>query len=411
MNYEYALLGCIIIEPNQGLYACKEHRITVDSFVDVSCKVVFNAIESLSRINKPIDIVTVENALDNRIDFTISSLCDVALTIANVNHYAEEVKSAERRRELSRLIKDAGDTLGDGAETDVVLSLIQAKVIELNDTSGIKAYTLGDLRGPKIEQWELAQKHGFVGIPFHLKQINSALGGLRRKCMSILGGYRGEGKSTLARDWALWLAKQNIHVALFSLEDPPDIAGSGIAGNHADVNVFGLDTGMCNPARMQQINDAWKQIGNLPLWIMGGAMTIDAIDTTARLLKMKHGLDLIIIDHIQYIPPYIMKGMSRNDTVAYYSSRTTGMASNLDVHVSNLSQFSRDSEKQNRKPRLSDLRDSGTLEQDARSALLLYFDGEKEHHVIEVAKNNYGQSGVHVDVERVDGRQRFRELT
>jgi len=207
------------------------------------------------------------------------------------------------------------------------------------------------------------------------------------------------------------MAKQGVKVLLFSLEDPADIASASIVGNHAEISVFGLDTGKCNPGNLTRIEEAWRNIGDLPLWIVGGSLGIDTIDTTARMMKMKHDIDLVIIDHIQYIPPYIMKGMSRNDTVAHYSARSVAIASDLDCHVCNLSQFSRSSEKENRKPRLSDLRDSGTLEQDCRQALLLFYDGEKGHHVLEVAKNNYGQSGVEIDVERVDGRQRFKELT
>jgi len=208
----------------------------------------------------------------------------------------------------------------------------------------------------------------------------------------------------------LWLAQKGIKVALFSLEDPPDIASAGMVGNYANVNVFGLDTGRGNPQNLDVMDTAWKKIADLPLWIMGGAMDIDTIETTSRLLKMKHGLDMIIIDHIQYIPPYILKGYSRNDTVAHYSSRTVGMASSMDVHVCNLSQFSRASEKEGRKPRLSDLRDSGSLEQDCRLAILLYFDGDKGHHILDCAKNNFGQSGFEIDVKREDGRQRFSEI-
>ena len=409
MNYEHALLGCIIIEPNAGLYACKDKNITVDSFADGESRVIFAAIDKLSKTNKPIDVITVEHALSSPIGTDIESLIGTALTVSNADHYADEVKGAERRRNLGALIAETERALEQGEETDSIVSDIQASIIELTDSSGVQAHKLGDLREAKLEQWKIAQESGFVGIPFHLPSANAVLGGLRRKCMSIIGGYRGEGKSTLARDWALASAKAGFKVALFSLEDPADIAGASIVGNHTGVNVFGLDTGLCHPGNLDKMDKGWQEVGDLPLWIMSGAMGIDAIDTTARLLKMKHGLDLVIIDHIQYIPPYIMKGYSRNDTVAHYSSRTVQMADQLDCHVCNMSQFSRGSEKEQRRPRISDLRDSGTLEQDARAIMLLFYDGEKGHHVIGVDKNNYGQSGKDIAVERVDGKQCFKD--
>jgi len=409
MNYEHALLGCIIIEPNAGMYACKDKNITVDSFADFDCRVVYSAIDKLSKLNKPIDVVTVENALSSPIGISTTVLLDEALTVTNVGHYADEVKSAERRRTLARMLSVGEEAISQGEGTDDIISSLQAQIIELTDSSGVKALKLGDTRESKIEQWKVAQESGFVGIPFHLPSANAVLGGLRRKCMSIIGAYRGEGKSTLARDWALHSAKSGFKVALFSLEDPADIASASIVGNHAGINVFGLDTGLCNPHKLEQIDTAWKEVADLPLWIMSGAMSIDTIFTTAKLLKMKHGLDLVIIDHIQYIPPYIMKGMSRNDTVAHYSGVTTMMADSLDCHVCNMSQFSRGSEKEQRRPRISDLRDSGTLEQDARQIMLLYYDGERGHHVIGVEKNNYGKSGKDVAVERMDGKQRFAD--
>jgi len=411
-NFESALIGCILLEPNQGLYAVKEHKISADSFTDADCRKAFNGIETVAKANRPIDVLTVANTFILPLEtLTLDDMMESAATIAYVGHYAEEVKKAEKLRTIDSVLVSTHKQLKNGLTLSDALSRLQSAIIELTDTSGVQVDTLADLKADKIAQWEVAQKEGFVGIPFHLPNVNHALGGLRLKCMSIFAGYRGEGKSTMARDWALQTAKNGIGVALFTLEDPADIAGASIVGNYADISVFGLDTGKCHPDRLGHISQKWDELDGIPLYIISGSLNIDEIDTTARLLKMKYNIGLVIIDHIQYIPPYIMKGMSRNDTVAYYSSRTTSMADQLDVHVCNLSQFSRDGEKQQRKPRLSDLRDSGTLEQDCRAALLLHFDHDKGHHALEIAKNNHGQSGMEFDVKRVDGRQRFEEIT
>jgi replicative DNA helicase len=101
--------------------------------------------------------------------------------------------------------------------------------------------------------------------------------------------------------------------------------------------------------------------------------------------------------------------MSRNDTMAHYSQCIVNMAKRLDIAAVCASQFSRASEKESRKPRLSDLRDSGSLEQDARQIILLYWDAEADSFMLEVAKNNYGQSGEAVEVIRYGDMQRFEE--
>ena len=409
-TYESALLGCILLEPNTALYACKDNRITVNSFLNMDARVVFSAMNSLAKTNRPIDIITVERELSQPIKLSLSKMMDYAVTVAHVNHYAEEVKNAERFRIFSGMLAKTERDLAQNIPLAEAMAEMQATLIELSDTSGVQALKLKDLREAKIAQWKTAKDVGFVGVPFTLPSINRSLGGWRNGCVGIIAGYRGEGKSSLVRQQCLDLANRGYKVALFSLEDPADIATACMVGNQANISVFSLDTGRCSSDKIDEMDKVWQQMGDIPFWIISGALGIDEIDTTTRLLKMKHDIDIIFIDHVQYITPLILRGMSRNDTMAHYSSRASSIAKTMDIPVIFASQLSRSSEKENRKPRLSDLRDSGTLEQDARQILMLYYDADKEHHVIELAKNNFGESRVEIDVKRVDGRQRFEEV-
>jgi len=407
-NFEPALIGCILLNSNEGIYACREHNISAESFDNACCRLAWEAVERLCASGKPVDMRTLEGEIGARtFEMSLSDMVDKASTIANVKYYAEEVKRAERSRRLAGELIVMQQDIRLGLGVDEALERLQTVVVELTDASKINIYKIKDLKDAKINQWQHAQTHGFIGIPFHLDAINEALGGARRKCVSIMAGYKGEGKSTLARGWAKHTALNGTGVALFTLEDPADIASANMVGDHANISVFGLDTGKCHESRITTMSATYDQIGDIPLYIISGSLTIDEICTTAALLKRKHNIGLVIIDHIQYVPPYILKGSTRNDTVAYYSARTTDLADKLDAHVCNLSQFARSADREQRKPRLSDLRDSGTLEQDARQAFILYFDKEKGHHMLEIAKNNYGQSGTEYNIKRVDGRQRF----
>jgi len=408
-NYEKALIGCMLLDSNVGIYACKENRITGDSFTDPDLCKLFCAIEHLARASTPIDILTVSDMAGVDIGILDAIIHDTP-TAAHVGHYAEKVKVAERGREVATMLARAQTDLKQGVSVPELVKTLQAGLIEVSDNNAVKVKKLADLREQKIEQWKAAQEHGFIGVPFTLPTVNNSLGGWRPGCVGIIAGYRGEGKSTLMRQQCLELAKAGRGVALFTLEDPDDVASSSMVGAHAEISVFGLDTGRSHPDKINQIDQAWRQIGDIPLFIMSGSLGVDEIDTTAQMLKMKHDIDIVFVDHVQYIAPLIMRGMSRNDTMAYYSQRFSAMSKKLDIPVVLASQLSRASEQQERKPKMSDLRDSGTLEQDARQILLLYFDKEKDNHIIEVAKNNFGESRKEVDVKRMDGRQKFEEV-
>jgi len=409
-TYEQALIGAIILDQNAGLYAVRDNKITEKSFIDANCRTAFIAIEKLARAGRPIDIVTVEKALEAPLrGVTVSDMIDGTGAVSHVDHYASEVRDAERKRDMLEVLRVNHKLLNEDLPLDEALRRVQAALIELTDTNGVDVQTIGDLRQSKIDQWTRAQSDGFIGVPFTLPTVNRSLGGWRKGCVGIIAGYRGEGKSTLLRQQCLDLAKDGRKVALFTLEDPADIAAASMVGNHANISVFGLDTGRCNPGNLVQIDGEWKRL-DIPLYIISGSLGINEIDSTSQLLKMKHGIDIVFIDHVQYITPLILKGMSRNDTMAHYSQRCSALSKKLDIPIVLASQLSRDSEKQNRTPKLSDLRDSGTLEQDARQILLLYYDGEADHHILEVAKNNFGESRKQIGVKRIDGRQRFEEV-
>jgi len=410
---EEYVLGSVLLDNNQALYACAQEGITEKSFFVSINKKIWRAIQALAHANKPIDPCTLAKQLDSDgVDIDadhLDKMMGSVMTIAHTQYHAEQVKDAERNRILQNIVQEVDADITNGAVVTDSLEKLSVMTMALHDRKNVEVYRMADLREDKIDQWENAQEHGFVGVPFSKPKINKYLGGWRKGVMGIIAGYRGEGKSTIIREEALNLAEDDYKVALFTLEDPVDIAAACIAGNKADVSVFGLDTGTIRPDALEDINAAWRTIGKLPIWIIGNSTSVSQISATARLLKMRFDIDMIFIDHIQFITPYRMDGASRNDTVAQYSGQIIQLAKSLDIPIVCASQLSRDSEKANRKPKLSDLRDSGTLEQDARQILLLYYDKEAGQHILEVAKNNFGQSQKSVYVKRQDGRQRFEE--
>ena len=411
-QHERNLIGSVIMDNNHAIFIAAQVGITPDSFAGPNHALIWTAIQQLATASRPIDQLSIQKQLftsGHKIEPDLDAMVDSALTSANTEYYAQAVKDAERGRELHEILASSTKMLSDGSSTAEVLERFTALTISLTDATRSEIKKMAALREEKIAQWKSAQRNGFVGVPFTMPTINKYLGGWRKSVMGIIAGFRGEGKSTIVRQECLALAERGVKVALFTLEDPPDIAAACIAGNKAGISTFGLDTGTIYPAAIDTIDAAWQDIGNIPLWIINNASSINQIIATMRLMKMRHGIDIAFIDHIQFITPYRINNASRNDTLAQYSGQIIQVAKALQIPIICASQLSRDSEKKTRKPQLSDLRDSGALEQDARQILLLYYDSEREMHILEVAKNNYGQSRKAVYIKRIDGKQRFEE--
>jgi replicative DNA helicase len=319
----------------------------------------------------------------------------------------------QRRRELLVALKKTSFEIEGqpNVATSQHLENLQLSLSALQNSSGIEIKRVSDLKETKIDQWRNAKNKGYVGVPSGFFELNKYLGGWRGS-LGIIGGYRGCGKSTLIRQEALCQAQDGYRVAIFTLEDPIDIASACIVGNHKAVSVFHLDIGESSPEKIASMETGFDELKELPLYLIGNAYTLEQIIATTNLLKERYGLDIVYIDHVQCIQPLQLPQMNRNNTMAVYSNRLAAFSKQLNIPVVLASQLSRDCEKESRTPKLSDLRDSGTLEADARQVLLLYAveANNAETFKLKVAKNNYGVSGVEIDLNRIGGKQRFEPV-
>lgn len=416
--HEKTVIAGLCYEPTSDAtwMSCTQSGITVEHFNDSSCRNVFeciNGLRSSARHVHPASIVEYARARRLNVDWKdVQSYIDAALTIqSHIDGAVESIKLAWIKRSAISQMTVACDELGETDDPVSVIQRIQSELTMMQTASNrfCRINHVTAFRDAKVSAWRAAKGQGFIGIPSCFDEVNRYLGGYRRQVMTVIGGYRGEGKSTLARQEAHGIAKRGYKSLVVSLEDPEEIAQAGIAGNESSVSVFHLDTGLGYDGNIDVIDQAWAGMRDYPIWT-SSAITMDEIASIATIQKAKHGLDFLVIDHLQYINPYTLPRMDRNGTIATYSQRICTLAKTLDVAVVVMSQFSRDSEKNGRKPKLSDLRDSGTIEQDARAVLLLYYDPDKQHHILEVAKNNNGVSRKDVWVRRMDGKQRFEEI-
>lgn len=403
---EHALLGCYLLDSNIGRYAVRKYGLHDGSaFADALSQQVWKAICDVESSGTYVDLISVQARIPSQ-EARLNKLIDSVPTCAHAEHYAQQVADAKMVNDAAEICQKLVSELLDGKPA---ASRIQAAVSNLSDLgafSDVPVYRIGDFSENKDRQWEAARQGKTIGIPFCIDAVNCVLGGLRYGIMSILAAYRNTGKSTLARQQAIHTAKSGLPTLLFTLEDPADTTDANIAGHEAGVSVFHLDTGQsCNENR-EKMHDAWQRLKDVPLWIVDRNAGIHAMSAIVDRMVRQHGIKLVVVDHIHYIAPQELPGMNRVRTLASYSSTVCGWARDYDMHVMVLGQLSQEKEKQNRaRVRMSDIRDCGSLVDDARQILSLY--DTDSGHVLEVLKNNAGISSKAIHVRRMDGYQRF----
>lgn len=413
---EAAVLGSLLMDAERVYPLLLDRGINPEHFTTAGHRAVWEASARAIADGKVPDIVTAGAYLDASGlkaiggQTGIDALVDACIP-SHVGYHADHLREAWVRRRVKATAASVAGAGDDRPTQDLIAELQGVALAVTAKGRSMTPRQVEAYRADKVAQWAEAKGRGFIGIPSAFPSVNKWMGGYRRNTVTVLGGYRGCGKSTLARQEAMSAATAGYKVLLVTIEDPGDTAAAGMAGNLADVSVFHLDVGESSDFQRQRIDESWQSMAALPLWLCDCANTMPEIVAAATFHAAREGCDLIILDHLQFISPYKLPQTDRNGTVATYMQAGVQLVKRIGCAGLFLSQLSRESEKEDRKPRLSDLRDSGAIEQDARAALLLYWDRELGHHVLAIAKNNHGPSNHDIEIERQDGHQRFRELT
>lgn len=415
---EAGLIACLL-DAREGAataYHCAKCGITAASFTDGRFSDLFHAAQTMRQKGQAVS----RSALWSRIHADGGDPAEMMAKVPTENTsavfaygFAADVRSAQTIRAAREAIDRIGGMVRCGDTAQDIVGEFQRSALELCGQDASTIHTLATERADKIEQWRQAKSRGYVGVPSWCRQINHAMGGYRPGVMTVLGAFRGTGKSTFARQECYHKAHDlQMPCALLSMEDPADVAAAGIVGALKDFSVFHMDVG-AHELDLDDVDARWRDVENIPLHIVSRGMNIDQIATTLTGLRAAKNIGFAVIDHIQFIRAGKSRHGSRNDEVAHYSGVLSDLAKTLGIPLLVCSQLSRDSEKEARTPRLSDLRDSGAIEQDARQVMLLYRDPvdgsvSKEAHELHIAKNNYGAAGEKIRLWREDGRQRFK---
>ena len=414
---EQAVLGAMLID--KEAIAKATEVLSADDFYREAHRVIFSAMLELYNKNEAVDMVTVTEILkrDNKLEDIggiayITSLANVVLTAANVKYHAEIVAEKSVLRQLVRVSTEIA-AMGYEANDDVgtLLDTAESRILEISNRKKKADFTpINDILMDSVQSIEslLQNKGGLTGIPAGFADLDKLTSGLHPSDFIILAARPSMGKTALAlnivQNVALRAHKavggEPRSVAFFSLEMSKEQLVNRMLCAEAGIDSQRLRVGEMHDDDWTHLWDACDTMSRAKIYIDDTA-GITAMDmrSRARRLKAEHGLDLIVVDYLQLMQGSGKRNNSgdRQQEVSEISRSLKALARELDVPVLALSQLSRSVEsRQVKRPMLSDLRESGSLEQDADIVAFLYRedyynpDTENKHTELIIAKHRNG---------------------
>lgn len=391
LDAEKAVLGAMITS-SSALYDCLG-SLDSDSFYDSKNKILFNAIKSLTDKRIPCDVQTITDELMNTKELAsiggpeyILEVCDSAISLSNLEHYIKIVKDQANLRNLlitmSQIEKDYRDTkIEDVSEFVANASMKISKVAEERTISTFLTSEEITARVKKSLDSMKVSKDGLIGVPTGFKQIDSCTLGLQKSDMVIIAARPSVGKTQLALNIAYNVsASKNVPVAIFELEMPADMLIKRLIACRSNVNLKKILNGSYSPQEKFKINEGINELARTKIFV-DDSPCIKLIDIIAKTKKLKAKYDdlgLVVVDYIGLISSdKKVREENRQQEVSNISKSLKGLAREVNCPIIVVCQLSRDVDKSDRKrPILSDLRESGAIEQDADVVMLLYRDGK-----------------------------------
>lgn len=414
---EQAVLGAMLID--KEAIAKATEVLSADDFYREAHRVIFSAMLELYNKNEAVDMVTVTEILkrDNKLEDIggiayITSLANVVLTAANVKYHAEIVAEKSVLRQLVRVSTEIA-AMGYEANEDVgtLLDTAESRILEISNRKKKNDFTaINDILMDSVQSIEglLQNKGGLTGLPAGFADLDKLTSGLHPSDFIILAARPSMGKTALAlnivQNVALRAHKviggEPRSVAFFSLEMSKEQLVNRMLCAEAGIDSQRLRVGEMHDEDWTHLWDACDTMSRAKIYIDDTA-GITAMDmrSRARRLKAEHGLDLIVVDYLQLMQGSGKRNNSgdRQQEVSEISRSLKALARELDVPVLALSQLSRSVEsRQVKRPMLSDLRESGSLEQDADIVAFLYREDyynpetENKHTELIIAKHRNG---------------------
>lgn len=408
LEAEVNILGAIL-KNNNALCSVIDF-LDSDDFYNTRHKLIYGAIVNLYEGDIPIDLVTLSDKLGESLPEAggISYLSEVYtsyLPVYNAKYYGEIIKEKSNLRKMINLLEFKKKELQDKDKScDDIVNSLEDAFLKLRTKDNVQD---GNTEEALMQVTEILQRRyenggDIPGISTGYRLIDKMLGGLNKEEFIILAARPSMGKTAMSLNIALNTAiNENAKVAFFNLEMGKNQILERALSALGEINCSSIKTGALKDEEWAKIMKVSNDLSKSSLYIYDKVFTLRSIIAECKRLKIQKGLDIVIIDYLQLINTE-ERSESRNLDISKISRQLKLLAKELEITVIALSQLSRAPEaRANHRPMLSDLRESGSLEQDADVVMFLYRDAyynpdAENKDILEniVAKNRNGQVGI-----------------
>jgi replicative DNA helicase len=403
---EVSVLGSVLIDKDAIVDIAD--ILFPECFYESGHPEIYEAALELFEERIPIDLVTMAERLKKKKVLKkiggrayLTELANSVPTSAHALSYAQIVKDLYTKRQLISAANQISQAAFDeGEEVNEILNLAESQVFQLSQGHlKNKPTSLREALAESFDRLDELQKRsdGLRGIPSGFKDLDDYLAGFQESNLIILAARPGVGKTALSLNIARNVAvEENLPVCFFSLEMSKEELVDRLLVRQANIDSWKMKTGRLEDADLSKLSEAMGLLAEAPLFIDDTpALSMMEMRTKARRLQLEQGLKLVVVDYLQLMRPS-RRWDSRVQEVSDISQGLKNLARELKVPVLSLSQLSRAVEKRgDARPKLADLRESGSIEQDADVVAFLYRDDEENRELVncEISKHRNGPVG------------------
>ena len=382
---EEALLGAVLLDP-KAFFGVSSFLNAEDFFIKRN-EHIWTAFSRLNDRGEPIDYVTLSRELEalNLLEEIggqpyLTSLVNNTPTAVHAEIYGElVVRAATRRRMLQAADSIRATALDEELPIDKVISDAEQALFSVSDTQLKREFVpLWDAASDYYDEFErlLALGSGAVGTPTGFRALDGLLGGLQKSDLIVFAGRPGMGKTSWLLTVALYVARLGARVAIFSMEMGVEQMVQRIISMETGLSIQQLRTADISAGEQTLFTEAISRISDLPLFIDDTPnITPTEMRTKCRRLQHEYGLDMVMVDYMQLMSAGRAYENNRVQEISFISRSLKALARELNVTLLSSAQLSRAVEaRQDKRPMLSDLRESGSIEQDADAVMFLYRD-------------------------------------
>ena len=423
LEAEQASLGCVMIDQDAPIHILSE--LSEDDFYSKAHREIFHAMQNIMQKNKPIDIVMLVQELETMGSMEavggltyLTTLSNIVPSASNYRHYCEIVKKNSTLRKLIESAQKITDAAFTGDANDDALQLAEREIYSISEKYDRSSLLeIRSATSEAIDKMELMFKDPKAGkgIPTGFRRLNDMLNGLQPSDLILIAARPGQGKTSIGMNFITHAALNNdrrtpagkpdpYKCAVFSLEMPAVQLAKRMLCSVAKVSMANASSGKLNSAEWKRLYSAKKQLDGASIYIDDSSLTTPMeILSKCRRLKREKGLDLVMIDYLQLMSAG-KRVENRQQEISEITRTMKIAAKELNVPILLLSQMSREVEKRtNKKPQMSDLRESGAIEQDADIIMFIYREHDPHDLTVEenlrnkveliIAKHRNGETG------------------